>query len=307
MISGTDTLGQATPLSQLKESPDTENLTTRPQADNPRPVLVVSVTSGKGGVGKTAIVANTAIAMSRMGKKVLIIDANLGLANIDVIYGLTPHYNLNHFFGGLVDLNEILVEGPGGVKILPSGSGLTQMTRLKPSQKAQFIEGLDRLDEKFDAVLIDTEAGISDNVTYFNTAAQEVLLIATSDPASITDAYTLMKVLFLQFQQRNFHLLVNVARDSDEGLEVFQKLTIAADRFFDISLNYLGYIPFDENMLESRRRQMPLIELYPDSQASASFRSLAKGLLSLPTDLCPKGSLQFFWKNFLAQNPSQDS
>jgi flagellar biosynthesis protein FlhG len=305
MISANDNLEQTAALRRRKGTVPTEGTRGQPSPDELQPARVISVTSGKGGVGKTAMVANLAVAISRMKKKVLIIDADLSLANIDLVYGLTPLYNLNHFFCGLIGLNEIIIEGPGGVKILPAGSGLQQMTRLNPRQKAQFMEGLDRLDEQFDLVLIDTEAGISENVTYFNAAAQDVLVVATSDPTSISAAYTLMKVLFLQYRQRKFQLVVNLVRDPDEGPQVFHKLTVAAGRFPDISINYLGCIPCDENVPESLRRQKPFVDLYPDSSASVALRSLAAGLLSLPRDLRLKGSLQFFWKSYLSMGKTE--
>ncbi len=270
-----------------------------------KPTKVISVTSGKGGVGKTAVVANLGISLARMGKRVLLIDADLGLANIDVIYGLTPQYNLNHFFKGEVNLNQIMVEGPSGVKILPAGSGLQQVTHLNSLQKIQFIEGLESLDEDFEIVLVDTEAGISENVTYFNAAANEILVIATSDPASITDAYTLMKLLSLEYQQKKFHLAVNIVKDAEEGLDVFQKLTMVANRFLNISINYLGCIPFDKKMRESLRRQKPIVELLPEGKSSCAFETLAQSLVSLPPDLHLNGSLQFFWKKLLMVNEGE--
>lgn len=270
-----------------------------------RPTQVFSVTSGKGGVGKTAVVANLGISLARMGKRVLIIDADLGLANIDVIYGLTPRFNMNNFFSGEVGLQQIMVEGPSGIKILPAGSGLQQVTHLNSLQKIQFMEGLESLDEDFEVVLVDTEAGISENVTYFSAAANEILIIATSDPASITDAYTLMKLLSMEYQQKKFHLVVNIVKDPEEGLDVFQKLTIVANRFLNISINYLGCIPFDKKMKEALRRQKPIVDLLPDGRSSAVFENLAQSLVSLPVDLHLNGSLQFFWKKLLTINEGE--
>ena len=140
---------------------------------------VLSITSGKGGVGKTAVVSNIAVSLAKQGKKVLIIDADLGLANIDVVLGISPEYNLNHFFNGERTLEEVMVEGPYGLKILPAGSGVQQYTRLDGQLKMRLIDSLDALEEHFDVVLIDTEAGISDNVTYFNVAAQDILVVTT--------------------------------------------------------------------------------------------------------------------------------
>ena len=155
-------------------------------ADSGRATRVLSVTSGKGGVGKTAVVANLAVLLSRMGQRVLILDADLGLANIDVVFGLAPNHNLNHFFSGEQTLEAILVEGPEGIRILPAGSGVQRFTRLDSEQKLQLLEALDGMHNDFDFVLIDTEAGISENVTYFNTAAQEILVVTTPEPTAMT-------------------------------------------------------------------------------------------------------------------------
>ena len=260
---------------------------------------VISITSGKGGVGKTAVVSNVAVTLARLGKKVLIIDADLGLANVDVVLGISPPYNLNHFFSGERSLVDIMVEGPHGLKILPAGSGVQQFTRLDGQLKMQLIDALDALDEYFDVVLIDTEAGISDNVTYFNVAAQDILVVTTPEPTAITDAYALMKLLSTQYHQKRFLLAVNSVRSADEGLDVFEKLTMVSGRYLDIFIDYLGAIPFDRKMHDSVRQQQVMIELYPDSKAAKSFVDLAETLMAVPQNNQAQGTLQFFWKQFL--------
>ena len=260
---------------------------------------VISITSGKGGVGKTAIAANIAISLAGLGKKVLIIDADLGLANIDVVFGLNPQYNLNHFFGGEQSLEAIITDGPAGVKILPAGSGIQKFTNLDSTQKMRFMNDLEALHGDFEVVIIDTEAGISNNVTFFNTAAQDTLIVATPEPTSITDAYALMKLLSTQFQEKRFKLVVNLARDEDEALEVYQKLTMVSNRYLDISLDFVGSIPFDKRMYESIRKQKAMVELFPTSKTSAAFRALASTLTSEPRATAPKGTSQFFWKSLL--------
>ena len=202
-----------------------------PASEKNRATRVYAITSGKGGVGKTAVTANTAVALAGLGKKVLILDADLGLANIDVVFGLAPKYNLNHFFAGEQELSAVLVEGPGGVKILPAGSGVQNFTRLNSLQKQRLLDGLDLMHNDFDFVLIDTEAGISENVTYFNTAAQEILVVTTPDPTAITDAYALMKLLSTQYHEKRFNLVVNQVQTDEEALDVYRKLTMVSFRY----------------------------------------------------------------------------
>ncbi len=266
---------------------------------NDQPTSVYAITSGKGGVGKTAVVANLAFVLACMGKKVLILDADLGLANIDVVFGISPNYNLNHFFNGEQDLQGIMVDGPMGIKILPAGSGIQNFTNLDSHQKMRLLDGLDNMQHHFDFVLIDTEAGISENVTYFNTAAQEILVVTTPDPTAITDAYALMKLLSTQYHEKNFNLVVNQIDREDDALDVYRKLTMVANRYLDISIDYLGSIPADRQMVESIRKQKVISELYPNSKITQSFRQLAGRICSEPTQSSPKGNLQFFWKKLL--------
>lgn len=260
---------------------------------------VYAITSGKGGVGKTAVTANLAYTLAKLGKKILILDADLGLANIDVVFGLTPVYNLNHFFSGDQDLDAILVDGPLGIKILPAGSGLQNFIRLNSQQKMRLLDGLDNMHNSFDYVLIDTEAGISENVTYFNTAAQEILVVTTPEPTAITDAYALMKLLSTKFHEKHFNLVVNQIQNEDEALEVYKKLTMVANRYLDISIDYLGSVPDDRQMIDSIRRQKVIIDLYPNSKITAAFSEIAGRICMEPAHSEPKGNLQFFWNKLL--------
>lgn len=260
---------------------------------------VYSITSGKGGVGKTAVVANLAYNLASMGKRVLILDADLGLANIDVVFGLSPQYNLNHFFSGEQALQNILVEGPYGIQILPAGSGIQNFIKLDAQQKMRLLDGLDEMHNHFDFVLIDTEAGISENVTYFNTAAQEILVVTTPEPTAITDAYALMKLLSTQYHEKKFNLVVNQIRNEDDALDVYRKLTMVANRYLDISIDYLGSIPEDRQMIDAIKKQRVISEIYPSSKITTSFHELASRICSEPSQSTPKGNLQFFWKKLL--------
>ncbi|OEU75660.1 MAG: flagellar synthesis regulator FleN [Desulfuromonadales bacterium C00003068] len=284
----------------LRSLSDRLNDTPQMNAGGNKTARVLSITSGKGGVGKTAIVSNIAVALGKMGKKVLIIDADLGLANIDVVFGLAPRYNLNHYFSGQQSLVSILVDGPAGIQILPAGSGVQQFTHLDANHKIRFLDDLETLPGDYDVVLIDTEAGISENVTYFNQAAQDILVVTTPEPTAITDAYALMKLLSSKYHEKRFNLIVNSVRHSDEALDVYRKLTMVSNRYLDISIDFMGGIPFDRKMYESVRRQKVMVEMYPGHKVSQAFETLANNLMSQPGDTQPKGSLQFFWKRLLS-------
>lgn len=258
---------------------------------------VLSVTSVRGGVGKTAVVSNMAICLPRQEKKVLIIDADSGLPNIDVIYGLSPQYNLNDFFYKGKPLSDIIVDRPNGVQILPAGSGIQELTLLNSNQKIRLMVKLDQLQEEFDFVLIDTKAGISENVTYFNTAAQEIIIVTTSDLTAITEAYSLMKLLAIRYREMEFNLLVNNVQSEKEALEVYLKLTNVSNIYLDISINYLGSIPYEQRMQDTLRKQNPIVNLYPSSKSSMAFSSLTDSLLEEERESLPKGSLQCFGRN----------
>lgn len=268
-------------------------------------IRVISVTSGKGGVGKSNVVSNLAIAMSTQGKKVLIIDADLGLGNLDVLLGLSPTYNLNHVFNGEKSLTEILIDGPAGIKIIPAGSGVQEFTSLGQHEKLKLLDELDMLEEQFDVLIVDTEAGISENVTYFTVAAQEIIVVVTPEPTSITDVYALIKLLATRYSEHHFKVLVNMAKDSEDALEVFRKLANVAGRFLDISLDYLGCVVKDDKVVEAVKRQKAVSELFPDSEAAACFTTLAKRVIENTRQTRLKGNIQFFFRRFL-DNPTGD-
>ncbi|WP_298440289.1 MinD/ParA family protein [Geobacter sp.] len=270
-------------------------------------IRVISVTSGKGGVGKSNVVVNLALALASRGKKVLVIDADLGLGNIDVLLGLTPDYTLNDVFAGRKRLEEIIVEGPGGIRIIPAGSGLPDFTTLGLQERVKIMDELDALEEEFDILVIDTEAGISDNVAYFNTASQEIVVVVTPEPTSITDVYALIKLLATRHAERYFKVLVNMAKDTDDALQVFAKLSNVTSRFLDISLDYLGCVLKDETLVEAVKSQKPVIELFPDSPVSACFTTLARRVLENCGERKLKGNVQFFFRRFLGSGAVMES
>lgn len=266
-------------------------------------IRVISVTSGKGGVGKSNVVSNLAIALSAQGKKVLLIDADLGLGNLDVLLGLSPVYNLNHVLNGEKGLAEILIDGPAGVKIIPAGSGVQEFTSLGQHEKLKLLDEIDMLEEQFDIMIVDTEAGISENVTYFTVAAQEIIVVVTPEPTSITDVYALIKLLATRYSEHHFKVLVNMAKDSEDALEVFRKLANVAGRFLDISLDYLGCVVKDDKVVEAVKRQKAVTELFPESEAATCFATLAKRVIENTRKTRLKGNIQFFFRRFL-DNPA---
>jgi flagellar biosynthesis protein FlhG len=268
--------------------------------ENHGPRRVISVTSGKGGVGKTNVVANLAFALTQMGKRVLVLDADLGLANIDVLLGLTPRYTIEHFFSRKKALHEILVEGPGGMTIMPASSGVLDLVNLTESQKLFLLNEVDGIAEKVDVLLIDTGAGISSNVLYFNMAAQESIVIATPEPTSITDAYALIKLLSTRYQKKDFMMLVNQVADDHEAREVYEKISKVADRFLgSLSIDYLGFIPYDQKLPSAVKHQRPVLEIYPKAASSKGFTELAKSLSEKPFKHGDHGGIQFFLKQLL--------
>ena len=260
---------------------------------------VIAITSGKGGVGKTNIVANLGFALSRLGKKVLILDADLGLGNLDVLLGLAPRYNLSHVISGEKSLEEIILKGPGKLEILPASSGIQELTQLSKQQKIQILTKLDLLIDSFDVLLIDTAAGISTNVLDFNATAQEILVVVSPEPTSLTDAYALMKVLSLKYSEKHCKLLVNQAANDQEGRDIYRQLNLVTERFLVISVKYFGCVLFDEKVTKSVRRQQIILELYPDSPASKSFSMLAKKIKNMKISKSTKGDSNLFWEHLI--------
>ncbi|ABQ28252.1 MinD/ParA family protein [Geotalea uraniireducens] len=262
-------------------------------------IRVISVTSGKGGVGKSNVVVNLAVTLANMGKKVLVIDADLGIGNIDILLGLRPQFTMNHVLSGEKRLDEIIITAPGGIKVVPAGLGVQEYTSLGTPERLRLLDELDRLEENFDVFIIDTEAGISENVTYFNVAAREILVVVSPEPTSITDVYALIKLLSTRYGERHFKVLVNMARDQKEAINVFEKLFNVSDRFLNISLDYMGCVLRDDLVGESVRQQKPVCQLYPNAKASRCFTALARKIMASGGENRLKGNIQFFSrKNF---------
>jgi flagellar biosynthesis protein FlhG len=264
---------------------------------------VIAITSGKGGVGKTNIVANLGFALSQLGKEVTILDADLGLGNLDVLLGVAPKFNISHVIRGEKSLAEILEEGPGNMKILPAASGIQELTQLSHDQKMQVFTELDRLIDATDVLLIDTAAGISSHVMDFNVMAHEIIVVVSPEPTSITDAYALMKVLSLKYAEKSCKLVVNQAASPKEAQDVFRQLDLVTDRFLDIHIDYLGCVLRDDKLTRSVKQQRLVTDLYPESRASRCFRDLAKRVAKLAPASRPKGNTNLFWHHLVRTTP----
>ena len=236
---------------------------------------VIAVTSGKGGVGKTNVVLNLCLALSMRKRRVLLLDADMGLANVDVLLGLTPKFTLEHVMKRQKDVREVMLTGPSGFRILPSGSGISELSEMSFDQQMHLFQELSKIDDEFDYLFIDTGAGISSNVLRFNASANEILIVANPEPTSVTDAYALMKLLAIKYHIRDFGLIANSVNSRAEGEGVHDTLKSVCGQFLNVNLNFLGWIPFDANVRKTVRRQKPLLELYPQSPASKSLEQIA--------------------------------
>jgi flagellar biosynthesis protein FlhG len=263
------------------------------------PLRVVAVTSGKGGVGKTNVSVNLATLAASQGRRVLLIDADLGLANSHIILGVSPRYHLGHLLDGTASLEDVLVPGPHGLRVLSAASGIQEMTRLDDTQKLRLVAELDPLEDRFDLVLIDCGAGIGDNVVFFAGAAQMTLLVVTPEPTSLSDAYATVKVLSQRAAVRHFSVVVNWAGEDRQARDIFEKLVRVTDRFLQARMSYAGNIPRDENVQRSVMAQQPLVDLYPQSPASRAIGHIARGLLGWTPPLTVDGGLKLMWQRML--------
>lgn len=241
---------------------------------------VIAVTSGKGGVGKSNLSVNMGIALARLGARPLLVDADLGLANVDVIMGIIPPYNLGHVILGEKKISDVMINGPAGLRVIASGSGVYRLANLSEKSLEQCLEELNEIEKYTDIMLIDTGAGLSKNVLKFVLAAGEVIVVTTPEPTAITDAYGVIKVIASSEQNIPIWLVVNMVRNEDEGVQVVDRLASVSKRFLGVELSTLGFIPYDPIIPKAVREQQPFIISHPRSMAGQSLNLIAKNLLS---------------------------
>lgn len=279
---------------RLRELVNIQNNDKEKSREKSSSTRIMAITSGKGGVGKTNLAVNLALALVQLEQRVTLIDTDLGLANVDLILGISPEYHLGHFFTGERDLREITIEGPLGLRVIAGGSGFQELADLSERYVDKCLEHLMELEEGSDFLIFDTGAGISYKVVQFITAADEIIVVTTSEPTSIADAYGIVKVVAKENPQTKVYLVANMIRWEDEGNQVLERLAMVAEKFLDFTVEPLGMVFYDPVVPAAVKKQEPFILTNPQAAASKNVSGLARRLLSLPDiPAHPPGS---FWR-----------
>jgi|SRR5579885_2755062 flagellar biosynthesis protein FlhG len=263
------------------------------------PMRILSVTGGKGGIGKTTISVNLAISYAKMRKKVLLFDADLGLANVDVLLGLKPNKNLHDYLSGNCELADICITGPHDLKIIPAASGIQKMAELSPIESVELIRSFSTLTEDIDVMIIDMASGISSQVIDFTHASQDILVVICNDPSSLMDSYAVIKILHQKYGRGRFGVVVNKAKNIQEGYDVFSRFQEAIAKFINVSMHYLGHIPQDDYVSISARERAPVVEKFPLSEAATAFNELCHAINHWRNDDAVVGGIHFFFERLI--------
>lgn len=261
---------------------------------------VLAVGSGKGGVGKTNVAANLAIALAARRHNVMLLDADLGLANVDVLLGLQPRFNLAHVVNGESDLEGTVIRGPRGLRIVPAASGNFSLIDLPVAAQASIVHAFEELADQPDVLIVDTAAGISKSIARFVQAAGDAIVVLCDEPASITDAYAFVKVLSRHYGISRFRIVTNQTRDSAHGRTLYTKLCRVADRYLDVVLHHFGNVPEDPMLKRAVQEQRAVVDAYPGSPSAGAFRAMAESAEILPVARQANGGIQFFFERLLA-------
>jgi flagellar biosynthesis protein FlhG len=243
-----------------------------------QPCRTIAVAGGKGGVGKTTVAVNLAMALAMGGRETMLLDADLGMANVDVLLGLQPTRHLGHLLEGSSRLEELIVASRHGLKVVPATSGTRRMAQLPNVEHAAIIRAFDELTVRPEFLIVDTAAGLSDSVSIFAAAADDVVIVVCDEPTSLTDAYALIKVLSREFDVSRFRIVANMVRHALEGKQLFEKLSRVTDRFLDVSMDFMGMVPHDEYLRQAIRRQSAVVEAWPGSRSALGLKNLARAV-----------------------------
>lgn len=264
-----------------------------------KPMRVISVTGGKGGIGKTTISVNLAVAFAKKNQKVLLFDADLGLANVDILLGIKPKKNINDFLSGSCELHEVCVTGPHGLKIIPAASGVQKMAELSSVESFELIRSFSTLTEDIDVMIVDMASGISNQVIDFTHASQDILVVICNDPSSLTDSYAVIKILHQKYGRDRFGIVVNKAKNLQEGFDVFNRFQTAIAKFINVSMNYLGHVPQDDYINMSAIERVSIVEKYPFSAAAVAFNNLSHGINHWQDNTMLPGGIHFFFERLI--------
>ena len=265
-------------------------------------VKVIAITGGKGGIGKTSVSINLAVALANSGQNVMLLDADLGLANVDVMLGLHCDYNLSHLLDGEYKLADIVVRGPSNIYVVPAASGIQRMAKLSAAEHTGLIHAFSEFNERLDTLVIDTAAGITDSVVTFSRAAHEVIVVVCDEPASITDAYALIKILNRDHEITRFRVLANMVESAAQGSDLYTKLLKVTNRFLDVNLDYIGIIPGDDYLRKSVQKRLAVVNAFPRSRSATAFSKLAAFVNRWPTPHSAEGRLEFFLERLVSRS-----
>lgn len=263
---------------------------------------ILSVASGKGGVGKTLTVVNFALSLSQSGAKVLILDGDLGMSNVDVVLGLSSKYNIKHILDGHATLEDVLLEGPFGVNVISSGSGISTLANLSIVEKQSLFEQLSHISQEYDYLLIDSGAGIGDNVLHLNSLSHRRLVVSTVDPHSITDAYAYIKVMASERNFGTFDLIINMAQSAREASAVAQRLCDVAKDYLGVNINYLGYVPYDSNLALDVKHQKVAKSDHFNRVANQTWHQMVTSMTHERRQASENVPIEYFWQHLISQN-----
>jgi flagellar biosynthesis protein FlhG len=267
----------------------------RPIMPRQRVTRTIAVAGGKGGVGKTTVAVNLAMAMAMAGRDVMLLDADMGVANVDVQLGLNPTRHVGHLLEGLCTLQDLIMPAQHGLKVIPGGSGVRRLAKMGNGEHAAVIRAFDELIHPPEVLVVDTAAGVADNVAMFAAAADDVVIVVCDELASLTDAYALIKILAHDFGVRRFRIVANMVRQAGDAKKLFEKLARVCERFLDVALDYMGMVPHDEWLRQAIRRQGAVVDLWPSSRAAIGFKQMAGVVDTWGKPACPDfGRIAFF-------------